>query len=59
MDARRVLGDTSDRYTPAQISALDGLNIIHVCAGNDHSIAVAGETLFNRQVYSWGLGSNG
>jgi len=56
---RSMLGDASDRCSPTRIGALDGLDVIHVCAGNDHSIAVTGETLLNRQVHSWGLGSNG
>jgi alpha-tubulin suppressor-like RCC1 family protein len=53
------LGDAEDHYTPAKITSLDGLNVIQVSAGGDHSIAVTGETHSNRQIFSWGLGKNG
>lgn len=48
-----------DRHSPAKVSALDGLYVIELCAGNDHSLALCGETASTRQVYSWGLGTNG
>lgn len=53
------VGDLEDRHSPAKVHGLDGLNVVHVSAGDDHSIAMTGETFFNRQVYSWGLGKNG
>lgn len=53
------LGDAENRCSPAKVQGLDGLNVVHVSAGDDHSVAMTGETFFNRQVYSWGLGTNG
>ncbi|OWZ24391.1 Regulator of chromosome condensation (RCC1) [Phytophthora megakarya] len=53
------LGDANARVSPARISSLDGLNVVHVSAGDEHSVAMTGETFFNRQVHSWGLGKNG
>ncbi|KAG6613712.1 Regulator of chromosome condensation (RCC1)-like protein [Phytophthora cinnamomi] len=53
------LGDTNPRLSPTRISSLDGLNVVHVSAGDEHSVVMSGETFFNRQVYSWGLGKNG
>ncbi|EGZ23784.1 hypothetical protein PHYSODRAFT_311023 [Phytophthora sojae] len=53
------LGDTNPRLSPARITSLDGLNVVHVSAGDEHSVVMTGETFFNRQVYSWGLGKNG
>lgn len=53
------LGDASDRHSPAKVQGLDGLNVVLVAAGDEHSIAVTGESFFNRHVYSWGLGQNG
>lgn len=53
------MGDTNPRHSPTRITALDGLNVVHVTAGDEHSIAMTGETFFNRQVYSWGFGKNG
>lgn len=55
----RSPGDVNDRCSPVKVQGLDGLNVVQVGAGDEHSIAVAGETFFNRQVYSWGLGENG
>lgn len=53
------MGDTSPRLSPSRITSLDGLNVVHVSAGDEHCIAMTGETFFNRQIYSWGLGKNG
>ncbi|POM72364.1 Regulator of chromosome condensation (RCC1)-like protein, partial [Phytophthora palmivora] len=53
------MGDTNPRLSPTRITSLDGLNVVHVSAGDEHSFAMTGETSFNRQVYSWGLGKNG
>ncbi|KAG7388717.1 hypothetical protein PHYPSEUDO_011910 [Phytophthora pseudosyringae] len=53
------MGDTNPRLSPTRITSLDGLNVVHVSAGDGHSIVMTGETFFNRQVYSWGLGENG
>ncbi|ETI49725.1 hypothetical protein L917_06197 [Phytophthora nicotianae] len=53
------MGDTNPRLSPTRITSLDGLNVVHVSAGDEHSIVMTGETFFNRQVYSWGLGKNG
>ncbi|TMW68243.1 hypothetical protein Poli38472_005711 [Pythium oligandrum] len=52
-------GDTVNRFSPAKVQALSGIHVIRVSAGDEHSIAVTGESFFNRQVYSWGLGLNG
>lgn len=52
-------GDTNPRLSPTRITSLDGLNVVHVSAGDEHSMVMTGETFFNRQVYSWGLGENG
>ncbi|KAG2979830.1 hypothetical protein PC118_g11549 [Phytophthora cactorum] len=53
------MGDTKSRLSPTRITTLDGLNVVHVSAGDEHSIVMASETFFNRQIYSWGLGENG
>ncbi|KAL3667977.1 hypothetical protein V7S43_006853 [Phytophthora oleae] len=53
------LGDTKPRLSPTRITSLDGLNVVNVSAGDEHSIVMTGETFFNRQIYSWGLGKNG
>ncbi|KAF4137811.1 Regulator of chromosome condensation (RCC1) repeat [Phytophthora infestans] len=53
------LGDTFPRFSPTRITSLDGLNVVHVSAGDEHSIVMTGESFFNRQVYSWGLGKHG
>ncbi|KAL4160116.1 hypothetical protein PRNP1_000687 [Phytophthora ramorum] len=53
------MGDINPRLSPTRITSLDGLNVVHISAGDEHSVVMAGETFFNRQVYSWGLGKNG
>lgn len=53
------LGNTMDHLVPVQVAGLDGLVILRLSAGDDHSIAITGDTMYNRQVYSWGLGTNG
>lgn len=58
-DSNAIVGDTNPRLSPARITSLDGLNVVHVSAGDEHSVVMTGETFFNRQVYSWGLGKNG
>lgn len=52
-------GDEENRCSPCKVVGLDGLNVTYVSAGDDHSIAMTGESFFNRQVYSWGCGLNG
>lgn len=53
------VGDTESRERPTRISALDGVPVVHVSAGDNHSIALAGEGSSDRQLYSWGWGANG
>ncbi len=52
-------GDTQDRHVPVKLTTFDGINVVQISAGDEHSVAVVGETFVNRQVYSWGLGRNG
>lgn len=42
-------GDAQDRYSPTQLSALDGQEIVSVTCGADHTTAFS-----ELQVYSWG-----
>ncbi|CAM8947795.1 unnamed protein product [Rhodiola kirilowii] len=49
-------GDAEDRYYPTQISALDGLDVLSVNCGADHTTAYSNKQL---QVYSWGWGDFG
>jgi len=44
-------GDAEDRYSPVQLSALDGLEVNSITCGADHTLAYSGQHL---QVYSWG-----
>ncbi|KAF4042079.1 Regulator of chromosome condensation (RCC1) repeat [Phytophthora infestans] len=36
------LGDTFPRFSPTRITSLDGLNVVHVSAGDEHSIVMTG-----------------
>eukprot|EP00520_Triparma_pacifica_P000424 CAMPEP_0118642234 /NCGR_PEP_ID=MMETSP0785-20121206/5730_1 /TAXON_ID=91992 /ORGANISM="Bolidomonas pacifica, Strain CCMP 1866" /LENGTH=1049 /DNA_ID=CAMNT_0006533779 /DNA_START=23 /DNA_END=3169 /DNA_ORIENTATION=+ len=49
------LSDTNARLTPTQVTLLSGVEIIDICSGYDHSLALnsVGE------VYSWGNGGYG
>ncbi|XP_071722519.1 ultraviolet-B receptor UVR8-like [Rutidosis leptorrhynchoides] len=49
-------GDAEDRLTPTHLSALDGLDIISVTCGADHTIAYSQSS---PEVYSWGWGDFG
>ncbi|KAJ4951449.1 hypothetical protein NE237_028281 [Protea cynaroides] len=49
-------GDAEDRLSPTQMSALDGLEIVSVTCGADHTIAFSEPQM---QVYSWGWGDFG
>lgn len=44
-------GDADDRFLPTRLSALDGLEIISVACGADHTTAFS---LSPGEVYSWG-----
>lgn len=49
-------GDAEDRYSPIQVSALDGLEVNSITCGADHTLAYSEPHL---QVYSWGWGDFG
>ncbi|KAL0378192.1 UNVERIFIED_CONTAM: Ultraviolet-B receptor UVR8, partial [Sesamum radiatum] len=49
-------GDAEDRFSPTQLSALDGQGIVSVTSGADHTTAYSESQL---QVYSWGWGDFG
>ncbi|KAL0343235.1 UNVERIFIED_CONTAM: Ultraviolet-B receptor UVR8 [Sesamum angustifolium] len=49
-------GDAEDRFSPTQLSALDGQEIVSVTSGADHTTAYSESQL---QVYSWGWGDFG
>ncbi|CAI9771883.1 unnamed protein product [Fraxinus pennsylvanica] len=49
-------GDADDRFTPTKLSALDGLEIVSVACGADHTTAYSES---QSQVYSWGWGDFG
>ena len=44
-------GDAEDRPSPTQLSALDGLQIVSVTCGADHTVAYSQSGM---EVYSWG-----
>ncbi|XP_022841811.1 ultraviolet-B receptor UVR8-like [Olea europaea var. sylvestris] len=49
-------GDADDRFTPTQLGALDGREIVSVTCGADHTTAFSES---QSQVYSWGWGDFG
>ncbi|KAJ6991671.1 Regulator of chromosome condensation [Populus alba x Populus x berolinensis] len=49
-------GDAEDRPTPTQLSTLDGLDIISITCGADHTTAYSESRM---EVYSWGWGDFG
>ncbi|KAK4490630.1 hypothetical protein RD792_001318 [Penstemon davidsonii] len=49
-------GDAGDRFSPTQVSALDGQEIVSVTCGADHTTAYSESKV---QVYSWGWGDFG
>ncbi|KAG9457082.1 hypothetical protein H6P81_001590 [Aristolochia fimbriata] len=49
-------GDAEDRLFPTKLSALDGLDIVSITCGADHTTAYSESQL---QVYSWGWGDFG
>ncbi|EPS71760.1 hypothetical protein M569_02995, partial [Genlisea aurea] len=49
-------GDTEDRLSPTQLTALDGQEIVSVICGADHTTAYSESRL---QVHSWGWGDFG
>lgn len=49
-------GDAEDRFSPTQVSALDGQEIVSVSCGADHTTAYSESS---RQVFSWGWGDFG
>ncbi|KAA8531144.1 hypothetical protein F0562_005853 [Nyssa sinensis] len=49
-------GDAEDRFSPTQLSALDGHEILSVTSGADHTIAYSESRM---QAYSWGWGDFG
>ncbi|KAG8373675.1 hypothetical protein BUALT_Bualt11G0049300 [Buddleja alternifolia] len=55
-DGQLGLGDAEDRYSPTQLSALDGLEIVSVTCGADHTTAYSQSQM---QAYSWGWGDFG
>ncbi|MCD9643546.1 Ultraviolet-B receptor uvr8 [Datura stramonium] len=50
-DGQLGLGDAEDRFSPTQVSVLDGQEIVSVTCGADHTTAYS-ESF--KQVYSWG-----
>ncbi|CAN4114560.1 unnamed protein product [Withania somnifera] len=50
-DGQLGLGDAEDRFSPTQMSALDGQEIVSVSCGADHTTAYSEGF---KQVYSWG-----
>ncbi|XP_073124189.1 ultraviolet-B receptor UVR8 [Henckelia pumila] len=55
-DGQLGLGDAEDRFSPTQVSALDGQEIVSVTCGADHTTAYSDSLL---QVFSWGWGDFG
>ncbi|CAO2832421.1 unnamed protein product [Amaranthus hypochondriacus] len=49
-------GDAEDRFSPVQLSALDGHEVNSITCGADHTLAYSESRL---QVYSWGWGDFG
>lgn len=49
-------GDAEDRPTPTQLSTLDGLDIISITCGADHTTSYSESRM---EVYSWGWGDFG
>ncbi|KAL5539709.1 hypothetical protein UlMin_043746, partial [Ulmus minor] len=49
-------GDAEDRLIPTHVGALDGLEIVSVTCGADHTTAYSGTQI---EVYSWGWGDFG
>ncbi|XP_071723330.1 ultraviolet-B receptor UVR8-like [Rutidosis leptorrhynchoides] len=49
-------GDAEDRLIPTHLSALDGLDIVSITCGADHTIAYSESS---SEVYSWGWGDFG
>ncbi|KAL3528160.1 hypothetical protein ACH5RR_012816 [Cinchona calisaya] len=49
-------GDAEDRFSPTQLSALNGHDVVSVTCGADHSTAYSRSRM---QVYSWGWGDFG
>ena len=50
-----VQGDTATRKSPARVMAVEGKNIVAVCAGNEHTVLMTGDGL----VYTAGYNDNG
>ena len=48
-------GDTSTRKSPCRVTAVEGKNIVAVCAGNEHTVFLSGDGL----VYTAGYNDNG
>ncbi|KAM3270288.1 ultraviolet-B receptor UVR8 isoform X1 [Capsicum chacoense] len=55
-DGQLGLGDAEDRFSPTQVSALDGQEIVSVTCGADHTTSYSEGF---KQVYSWGWGDFG
>ncbi|CAN4097089.1 unnamed protein product [Withania somnifera] len=50
-DGQLGLGDAEDRFSPTQVRALDGQEVVSVTCGADHTTAYSEGF---KQVYSWG-----
>ena len=50
-----IQGDTATRKSPARVMAVEGKNIVAVCAGNEHTVLMTGDGL----VYTAGYNDNG
>ena len=49
------VGDTEDRSVPTQVTGLQGKQVVHVAAGNRHTIC----TTADGSVFTWGDGESG
>ena len=49
------VGDTEDRHTPTLVTALQGKQVVHVAAGQFHTICTTADS----SVFTWGDGSGG
>lgn len=51
--------DKEDALEPRSVSFFQNLSVISVGAGDEHSVAIVGQALEDRQVFVWGKGQDG